>query len=76
MSSVFEVETKLILMFTNAQSEVKKLTPDVNTELIQKQKNDLFLFQKQLEEYKIIIELKKKENSMVNNTCDELNCKK
>lgn len=76
MSSVFEVETKLILMFTNAQSEVKKLTPDVNTELIQKQKNDLFLFQKQLEEYKIIIELKKKENSIVNNTCDELNCKK
>jgi len=41
MSSLFEIETKLILMFTKVQEKEKHLTLNLTSEFIQKQKDEL-----------------------------------
>lgn len=41
MSSLFEIETKLILMFTKVQEKEKHLTLNFTSEFIQKQKDEL-----------------------------------
>jgi hypothetical protein len=53
MSSLFEIETKLILMFTKVQEKEKHLTLNVTSEFIQKQKDELKQFTDQLNQYKI-----------------------
>ena len=56
MSSLFEIETKLILMFTKVQEKEKHLTLNVTSEFIQKQKDELKQFTDQLNQYKIVSE--------------------
>ena len=56
MSSIPEVEMKLLAMFMNVQEENKKLQPILTDEFTQNQKKNLEEFQHLLTNYKIIIE--------------------
>ena len=56
MSSIHEVEMKLLAMFMNVQEENKKLQPILTHEFTQNQKKNLEEFQKLLTNYKINIE--------------------
>ena len=83
MPSIFGLETELTLMFMNKQNEIKRLAPNMTNELIEKQKQDLVEFKNKLDEYKIIIESKTKENMVYpkkenseENEWFEINCKK
>jgi hypothetical protein len=56
MSSLFEIETKLILMFTKVQEKEKHLTLNLTSEFIEKQKDELKQFTNQLNQYKNVNE--------------------
>jgi len=62
MSSIPEVEMKLLLIFMNVQEENKKLQPILTDEFTQNQKKNLEEFQHLLTNYKIIIESNTNDN--------------
>ena len=83
MPSTFALETELTLMFMKKQTDIKNLTSNITSEFIEKQKEEFQDFKNKLEEYKIIIESKIKENlvhlkkeNIEENEWFEINCKK
>jgi len=56
MSSTFELETAILVLFIEKQKEAKNLQTEITEEYNEKQKNDLTKFQQLLNEYKIKVE--------------------
>jgi hypothetical protein len=52
MSSLFQIETTLILMFISKQKEIKSAQTTITDEFVAKQREELFQFQQQLDMYK------------------------
>jgi hypothetical protein len=75
MPSIFSLETELLLMFINKQTEIKNLTNNIDNDFLLKQKEELDIFKNKLDEYKIILESNKKEICKQDQWF-EINCKK